>query len=499
MYLLTAQFLQILISALGLFGWLAVIILTSIYLDKKEKLRTVSGRLQKIENAFDELDEQAKLIVKTDLELNKTQEELDRKASGLSTLQRISRAISRTFDKEEIFSRIEKSFLEDLGFDRVLIFSWENDSLLCKTNINYEQEQIKSIIDDLKAQKERDAILVKLKQGKTIVKTQSAKGEDAVKKIFGLEYYILSPIQLKETTIGFIVAGNNSQDYTLSEGDTELVKILSTQIGEALENAELFEETWKARQELETNVKLRTKELSEALDEIKQISKRKSDFISAVSHELRTPLTSIKGYASILLTGKLGDIPEAVKERLEKVNRHSDDLTQLINDLLDISRIESGRVELKLEDIDVTELVNQTLDMLSPQIKEKQLRVQNNLNKQLAKIKADRSQITRVFINLLGNAIKFTPASGSINVEAKTVDKFMQIDISDTGMGIPEKDINHIFDEFYRAQNAIDEQTKGSGLGLSLVKYIILVHKGNIWVTSTLDKGSKFSFTLPLA
>lgn len=503
MSLLSAKALEIFINALGLFGWLAVILLVAYSLDKKERLKKASKRLSKIESAFDNLDEQAKLIVKTDLELNKTQEELDRKVSGLFTLQRISRTISRTFDKEEVFRRIEKSFLEDLGFDKVLLFIWKDNILTHRASVNYDKDKIASILDSLQAEKGRGSILSRIKMGKTIAKTKETvlgeTFEEDVKKIFGLEYFFVTPIQLKEKTIGFIVIGNTSEEYPITEGDSELVKILSTQIGEALENAQLFEETWKSHQELETKVKLRTRELSQALDEIKQVSKRKSDFISAVSHELRTPLTSIKGYASILISEKLGQIPQKVKERLKKINYHSDDLTQLINDLLDISRIESGKTELDLKTLNLSELVNEALDLLSPQIKEKGLETQITVSKELPKLTADRRQLERVLINLIGNAIKFTPKAGTISVAAKAKDSNMQIDISDTGVGIPAKDLPYIFDEFYRSETAINENIKGSGLGLSLVKYIIAAHNGKIWVKSEIKKGSTFSFTLPLA
>lgn len=500
---LSAKTLTIVIEALGLFGWLAVIILGALYLEKKAKVEELSPRLKKLEGAFDNLDEQAKLIVKTDLELNKIQEELDRKVAGLATLQRISRAISRTFDKEDVFKRLEMPLLEDLGFDKVLIAIWEGSTLTAKAHMNYDKDEIISILKGLETQKGKEAILSRIKQGKTIANTQKTQSvkifHDDIKNIFGLEYYMITPIQLKEQATGFIMIGNRQEEYPITEGDAELIKILSTQIGEALENAQLFEETWKSSQELETKVKLRTKELSEALEQIQQISKRKTDFISAVSHELRTPLTSIKGYASILLAGKLGDIPLAVKERLEKINHHSDDLTKLINDLLDIARIESGKVELTLESLELPDLTNDVLDLLNPQIKEKQLQVKLSFPGPLAAVKADRHQLERVLINLLSNAIKFTPASGSISIEARKVDGALEVRISDTGIGIPAKDLGHMFEEFYRSENAINEQVKGTGLGLSLVKSIIAAHKGKIWVESQMNKGTTFTFTLPIA
>ena len=142
--------------------------------------------------------------------------------------------------------------------------------------------------------------------------------------------------------LGIIFAGNRGDAFPVTEGDEELISILADQIGQAVENARLFEQVYRSSQALELKVQDRTKQLSSALEEVKKISKTKSEFISAVSHELRTPLTSIKGYAALLIAGKIGEIPDKVKERLEKINKHSDNLVKLINDLLDIARIESG-------------------------------------------------------------------------------------------------------------------------------------------------------------
>jgi two-component system phosphate regulon sensor histidine kinase PhoR len=225
----------------------------------------------------------------------------------------------------------------------------------------------------------------------------------------------------------------------------------------------------------------------------------KSDFVSAVSHELRTPLTSIKGYASILMTGKVGDIPKEVKERLEKINKHSDSLVTLINELLDISRIESGKVDMKFQAENIKDIVDTVADLLAPQLKQKELELSLNLPAGLPGVYVDIRQIERVFINLVGNAIKFTPEKGKITIRAKDIDDKIQIDIEDTGTGIAQSDLEKIFDEFYRVDNIVNQSLKGSGLGLTLVKYIVEAHKGKVWVKSQLGKGSIFSFTLPKA
>ena len=283
----------------------------------------------------------------------------------------------------------------------------------------------------------------------------------------------------------------------MTEGDEELITILANQLGQALENARLFEKTWLAQQALEKKVEERTRQLSGALEEVKKISKRKTEFVSSVSHELRTPLTSIKGYASILLAGKLGNVPQEIKERLEKINRHSDELVHMINDLLDISRIESGRMTMQQESLNLKDIADKIADMLAVQIKDRRLELTVDIPANANKILADRNQIERVFTNLIWNACKFTPEKGRISISAHKEGKAVRVDIADTGCGIPESVQEAIFEEFYRVDNAINEQVKGTGLGLALVKHIIEAHQGRIWVKSKIGEGSTFSFTLP--
>ena len=309
---------------------------------------------------------------------------------------------------------------------------------------------------------------------------------------------MLSPILPKEGNKGFLFVGSSDAELIINEGDEELINILANQIGQALENARLFEKTWQAHQELEKRVEERTRELSVALEEVKRISQRKNDFVSNVSHELRTPLTSIKGYASILLSGKLGTIPQEVHKRLEKINKHSDELVSFVNDLLDIARIESGRITLKLAPLNLRSMVEEVADMLAVQMKEKQIAFSLEAEAALPEVAADYGQIKRVCINLINNAIKYTPG-GSITVRASHKNAGVQVDIIDTGCGIPEDAVNNLFVEFYRVDSTINQEVKGTGLGLAMVKQIIEAHKGKIWVKSKAGAGSTFSFTLPAA
>ncbi|GAG35360.1 unnamed protein product, partial [marine sediment metagenome] len=246
------------------------------------------------------------------------------------------------------------------------------------------------------------------------------------------------PIVVKDVPVGFILMGNVSSYTKLTEGDAELLSVLSSQIGTAIENSQLYTELFNSHQDLERRVKERTAELARLNEELQRLNKVKSDFVSAVSHELRTPLTSIKGYASILMTGKLGQVPPAQKERLEKIDKHSNNLTRLVNNLLDIARIESGRVQMDIKETSIKEMLDSVVDLISPQVKEKNISLKINTKTKSDKIKADSSQLERVFINLLGNAVKFTPEKGKITISCQDKKEHMEFSVEDTGMGIPK-------------------------------------------------------------
>ena len=322
--------------------------------------------------------------------------------------------------------------------------------------------------------------------------------KERIEQFFKIRAFFISVVAPKEGEKGFLFVGTENTEAALGKGDEEMIIIFANQIGTALENARLFEKTWHAQQDLEKKVTERTQELKQVLEEVRLISRRKTDFISAVSHELRTPLTSIKGYASLLLTDKLGKLPEEARLRMEKINRHSDELTYLVNDLLDIARIESGKVVMKKERQDLKAIVAQVVDLLAVQLKDKSIAFSAHIPQDAGFVLADSNQLRRVLINILGNALKFTPEKGKISVLSRLNDGQVQVDISDTGCGIPEEAQKAIFEEFYRVDNPINQTVRGTGLGLSLVKHIVEAHGGSIWVKSEPGEGSTFSFTLPV-
>jgi len=483
---------------ISLIGFLCLSLQLVIKMEKVKNLQSVADGLRK---SLDEMDEQAKLIVRTDLELNKTQEELDKKVVGLYALQRLSRAMSMTLEENQIFKIINVNDLEDLGFEKSCGFLWSEKEkkptlILSLGYSGKERREIESLVEQ-----DMRFYLDFIQNGKTLSSSSIPKSSQIINEkiinTFKATFFVISAVLPKEGDRGFLFVGTQNSDTLITEGDEELITILANQLGQALENTRLFEQTWRSHQDLERKVEERTRQLSQALDEVKTISQRKTDFVSAVSHELRTPLTSIKGYASILLAGKLGDIPKEVQERLEKINRHSDELTNLVNELLDIARIESGKMTMKQQSCNLKDIAEKVLDLLAVQIKEKRLETSLEISDRASEAYADPSQIERVIINLIGNAIKFTPPKGKISIISHKEDKQVRVDITDTGCGMPEGVQEKIFHEFYRVDNPINEEVRGTGLGLSLVKHIIGAHKGKIWVESKIGAGSTFSFTLP--
>jgi len=487
------------ITILFLVSCIALITLGLFLFYMMKKTRKLQAEAYNLRQSLEEMDEQAKLIVRTDMELNKTQEELDKKVAGLYALQRFSRAVSTTLEENQIFSRIETGFLEDLGFEKALVFLWVGPSKFNTClNIGYSDEALLTIQTFMEAHKNLYHTLIE--EEKTISSiSKLSVGKEQINRVLKVNAFIISPIIPREGAKGFLLVGTENTDIIITEGDEELIVVLASQLGQALENARLFEKTWLAQQELEIKVEQRTHELRNVLSEVEKISKRKSDFISSVSHELRTPLTSIKGYAAILLAGKLGAVPLEIRERLEKINRHSDELAHMVNDLLDISRIEAGKITMKLEPQKLKDILEKVTDLLSIQAKEKQIELKFGIAPEAETVFADRQQIERVLINLIGNAMKFTPPAGSITVVARaTTNNLAEVEVMDTGCGIPQESLDAVFEEFYRVENPINQEVKGTGLGLSLVKHIIEAHGGKIWVKSVIGKGSTFSFTLPL-
>ncbi|MDD5065826.1 MAG: response regulator [bacterium] len=229
----------------------------------------------------------------------------------------------------------------------------------------------------------------------------------------------------------------------------------------------------------------------------KQIELMKSDFVSNVSHELRTPLTSIKGAVELLLKGSEGPLTDSQIKFLTIVKNNTMRLIKLISDLLDLSKIESSGISMDLKPNNIMEIIKSVIEEILPLANKKEITVDVPVQGTLTDIYCDSDKIKQVLINLIGNAIKFTPAKGTILMTVEELSGDLQVNIKDNGVGIEEKYHDIIFEKFRQIDSSSTRTAEGTGLGLAIVKSIIEAHHGKIWINSKKDKGSTFSFTLP--
>ncbi|MEZ4593834.1 MAG: GAF domain-containing protein [Chloroflexota bacterium] len=232
-----------------------------------------------------------------------------------------------------------------------------------------------------------------------------------------------------------------------------------------------------------------------------EVDKLKSEFVSTVSHELRTPMTSIKGYADLMLMGAAGQMTEPQSRYLQVIKNNADRLHMLVNDLLDISRIETGKTGLDLRPLDIPQIIEQVVEgHLNGRIQHENraLQVTTEIAPSLPLVNADQARITQILTNLLDNALNYTPDNGRIHINARATHSFVHISVTDTGIGIAKENQDKIFDRFYRAEDSDVQRVPGTGLGLAIVRSLIEMHGGRLKVESELGKGSTFTFNIPV-
>lgn len=230
-----------------------------------------------------------------------------------------------------------------------------------------------------------------------------------------------------------------------------------------------------------------------------EISHLKTEFVSLVSHELRTPLTAIHGYVKLMLAGHAGELNEIQEEFMSTVGRNTDRLVALVNDLLDISRVESGHLDLVLEPLDLQELAEKEIESLKAQADEHKVSIVMDFEKDLPRVRADLHRFGQIVSNLLSNAIKYSPEHTTVKVTANRVEKNVLVKVIDAGIGIDPEERGKLFQMFYRGRADLVRETRGTGLGLAITKQLVEMHGGKIWVESEKGHGSTFSFTMPMA
>lgn len=238
------------------------------------------------------------------------------------------------------------------------------------------------------------------------------------------------------------------------------------------------------------DLELKVQELSRSQEELKRQDRLKSDFLATVSHELKTPLTSLRGSLNILLEG--GAAPEAQRELLFIALQNAERLSRLVTNLLDLAKLEAGRMELEVRSVDLPQLIRAAVGILKGAAQEKEIEIQLVYPEEMSPVLADEERLLSVLTNLMENAIKFSPQRGCIGIEVSQEEREVLVAVKDQGPGIPEAELPRIFDRFFQAEAA----PRGFGLGLSISKAIVEEHGGRIWAESG-GWGSRFCFTLP--
>ena len=235
----------------------------------------------------------------------------------------------------------------------------------------------------------------------------------------------------------------------------------------------------------------------EDITAFKQLDQMKSDFVNMVAHELRSPLVSIRQINSVLLEGLAGPLKEKQQEFVDRGKKKIDALLELINDLLDVAKIEAGQYVQRQIPTDIGQIIEETVSLMGPRAEEQAITLTHSC-KDLKPVQADPKNMEEIFNNLISNAINYSPEGGRVTVIAQGLGEYMEIKVQDTGVGIPPEELPKIFDKFYRVKNPKTRQVIGTGLGLAIVKGIVEAHQGTIEVESIVDKGTTFRILLPV-
>jgi signal transduction histidine kinase len=308
----------------------------------------------------------------------------------------------------------------------------------------------------------------------------------------------------RDKCIGVLNFYSSKQDY-FTPDRIRLCQIYANQAAVAIENSRLIES-------LEAKVDERTKELEDANQELQSVnrelmlrreeadsaSKSKTDFLANMSHELRTPLNSILGFSEIMQQGMAGPLTDKQKEFLADISSSGNHLLALITDILDLSKIEAGKLELELSSFSLKELVDASLVMFKEKALKHGISVTSDIDTSITAMSADQRKLKQVLVNLLSNAFKFTPDGGSVRVEARRAPDFIEMSVTDTGIGISEENQQRLFQPFQQIETSLTRKYAGTGLGLSLCRRLVELHGGKIWVESGPGKGSRFMFVIPV-
>ena len=418
-------------------------------------------------------------------ELEARTAELTQSVEQLTALGEVSRAVSSTLDVETVLQTVVSRARQLASADGCLIYEYDATT---------EQFHVRAT-DNLDAAFGKAMQHMPIRKGEGVSGRAAELGEpvqvaditqpgfydSSVRGVViraGYRAALSVPLLREDEVIGSLILIRKTPGEFSAEV-VEALKTFATQSALAIQNARLFHEIEDKSRQLEV------------------ASRHKSQFLANMSHELRTPLNAILGYTELLQDNIYGEIPEKARETMARIERGGRHLLALINDVLDLSKIEAGQLTLSLTDYSLREVVHTVVTAMEPLAKEKGLALAVTLDPDLPLARGDERRISQVLLNLVGNAVKFTDA-GEVRIEARASDGAFLLSVSDTGPGIAAEDQARIFEEFQQADISNTRTKGGTGLGLSIARRILALHGGRIWVESTPGKGSTFSFTLPV-
>lgn len=435
--------------------------------------------------------------VKTNLRTLQLEKRLQRQSQQLAILNQVGQTVAATLETSEVLATAVQGISDLLGVHLAAILMLERGQLRYK-HLRYRDKDLPvANLPSIPVEKGLTGIAFEQEAAFFLNNPYTDSRFNPSIDIppdYNIQSIILTPLVIRGRPIGILNAFNK-KDGSFSIVDLDLFASLASFIVEAIENAWLFQRIRLRQQELLDG----RQTLQEQNEKLKELDKRKSEFLSTVSHELRTPLVPIKACIENMLSGMYGSINNVQRGRLELALTSVNHEARLIENLLDLVRIEEDRVSLDLETENLTKIIQNIFQVLEYDCKEKNIAFNLKVPPENFFIKLDRHKIRQVLLNLVHNAIKFTPNGGKVTLVVRRNEKCVKIDIIDTGIGVPKDKLPHIFDRFYQADNSLTRKIGGTGLGLNIAKEYVILHGGKIWVESIEEVGSIFSFTLPVS
>ncbi|MBA5863923.1 MAG: GAF domain-containing protein [Nitrospira sp. CR1.1] len=429
-----------------------------------------------------------------------------RHVTQLTTLNQSSAAITSTLDLDRLLSTVLQLLSENLGFARMVLFLWDSERGIATVG------QMLGMPPEAEEAARRLVIPVHedggfaaeiLLHGKPVLVPNIDTVADRISpavlpwlRQVGLSSFVAAPLRSQQRILGYLGADRGAQPCT--QEDLDLLVTIASHVAVAVDNARAYTKLATLTEHLERRVQERTHELQTVNERLQDHDQRRSKFVSVASHELRTPMTSIKGFVENMLDGLTGPLSERQEHYLQRVKHNVDRLTRIINQLLDWSRLDVGRIDIKPEPLSIDAFVRDVVESFQTLAAEKSITLDVLPCEQPLTVYADRDKLEQILWNLVGNAIKFTGHAGRVSVRCNAHDAhFAQITVADTGCGIAPDELALVFNEFSKVESAMPA-SQGAQLGLFITKSLVALHGGQMWVESQLGAGTQFSFTLPL-